>query len=152
MRRPRLGLSGGTLAVAIVALAIGAALGGTAAGARVAVEAAPPLEASPPSDPLTAPPAETAAPPQPHSVLGRVVAVRGDFLGVRTPDGTIVRVRVLPRTLIRKAGQRVELDAIQRGDRVLAVGRVNDNGVLQARAVRAQPTPLSRPQSPIPAP
>jgi hypothetical protein len=76
------------------------------------------------------------------------VAVRGEFLGVRTPDGTIVRVRVLPRALIRKAGERVELDAIQRGDRVLAVGRVNRNGVLQARAVRAQPTPLSRPPPP----
>jgi hypothetical protein len=67
---------------------------------------------------------------------------------VRTPDGTVVRVHVLPRALIRKAGQRVERDALQRGDRVLAVGRVNANGVLQARAVRAQPTPFSRPPPP----
>jgi hypothetical protein len=139
-RWPQRGLSGGALAVAIVALAISGALAGTAMGARVAAEAAPPAE--PASDPA----AQKPLPPQLHSVLGRVVATRGEFLRVRTPDGTVVRVHVLPRALIRKAGKRVELEAIERGDRVLAVGRVNQNGVLQARAVRAQPTPASRPQ------
>lgn len=148
MSGPRLGLSGGTLAAAIVALAIGGALAGTATGARVAAAGAPPAEIASPADPGSAPAAENPLPPRLHSVLGRVMATRGEFLGVRTPDGTVVRVRVLPRALIRKAGKRVEMEAIERGDRVLAVGRVNQNGVLQARAVRLQPTPPSRPQPP----
>ena len=77
-----------------------------------------------------------------------MTATRGDFVRVRTPTGEIVRVRVLPRALIRRSGERVSVDAIQRSDRVLAVGRVNPNGVLQARALRVQPTPLSRPLPP----
>jgi hypothetical protein len=94
------------------------------------------------------PATEQPAPPRLHRVLGRVMATRGQFLRVRTPAGEIVRVRVLPRAVIRRAGEPVPKEAIQRFDRVLAIGRVNQNGVLQARALRVQPTPLSRPWPP----
>jgi hypothetical protein len=137
----------GTLAVAIVAMAIGAAIGGAAAGARVAADAAPAIElpapeALPTPETLAEPPRRVQRPTQAHSVLGRVVASRDNFIGVRTPEGPIVRVRVLPQTVIRRAGERVELDAVERGDRVLAVGRVNENGVLVARGMLAEPLPL----------
>ncbi|HEY7067754.1 MAG TPA: hypothetical protein VII06_40235 [Chloroflexota bacterium] len=149
MSWPRLGLTGGTLAIAIVALAFGGAVAGTATGARVAAQAAPPADVAGelPGDPATGA-GEKPLPPQLHSVLGRVAAVRGEFIGVRTPAGTVVRVHVLPRTAIRKAGKRVAMEAIERGDRVVAVGRVNPNGVLQARGLLVQRTPLSRPNLP----
>ena len=50
-----------------------------------------------------------------------------------------------PRAVLRRAGERVPFAAIQHFDRVVAVGRVNQNGVLQARSVLVQPTLLSRP-------
>src|SRR5438128_2501635 len=103
MNWPRPSLSGRTLAVTIVALAVGGAVAGTATGARVAAEAAPAVDLA------SAPLAASRPPLQMHIAAGRVVALRGDFLGVRTPEGSIVRVRVLPATVIRKAGKRVEL-------------------------------------------
>jgi hypothetical protein len=129
----------GTLAVAIVAMAIGAAIGGAATGARMAAEAAP----SPVAQAETAPPEERPVPPRPqaHSVLGVVVRKGPNGIAVRTPEGPIVRVRVLPNTIIRRAGERADLAAIEPGDRVVAVGRVNPNGVLLARGLRVQPSP-----------
>ena len=129
----------GTLAVAIVALAIGAAIGGTAAGARVAAEAAPLDLASPPATEVEAPP------PRPvHRVVGRVVGVRDQLIRVRPPGDLPVPVHVRPQTLIRRAGERVGLDAIRRGDRVVAVGRVDEWGVLQARGILVRPPPPPR--------
>ncbi len=148
MSRPRLGLSGGTLAAAIVALAIAGAVAGTATGARVAAEAAPLAETAPPAAAVGGPAADHALPPQRHRVLGRVIGTRGAFLRVRTPSGEVVRVHVLPRAVIRKAGKPASLDAIQRGDRVLAVGRVNQNGVLQAGGVGGGGGPAPRPRRP----
>ncbi|HZS01535.1 MAG TPA: hypothetical protein VFE37_22655 [Chloroflexota bacterium] len=144
MSWPRPRLSGRMLAVAIVALALGGAVAGAATGARVAAEAAPPADIVLPAEPA-APSPERPVPAQLHRVLGRVTAARGEFIRVRTPKGEVVRVHVLPRAVVRRAGQRVSLDAVERFDRVLAVGRVTPNGVLQARAVLVQPTPLSRP-------
>src|SRR5216684_2859283 len=93
------------MATAIVALAVGAAIGGTVAGARVAAEAAP----------------------------------GGETAALRLPGRGGPPVHVLPRTIIRRAGQRVGLDAIQPGDGVLAVGRLDDAGVLQARGLLVRP-------------
>jgi hypothetical protein len=128
----------GRWAGAIVALAIGAAVLGAATGARVAAEAEPAAEAL--AEPAPAP----RATPSSHSVKGRVVGVRGDFIVIRPPGGEPVRVHVLPRTVIRHDGQKADLSAVKRGDRALAVGRMNDNGVLQARGIVARP-PRPRP-------
>ena len=130
---------GGTLAVGIVALAIGAAIGGAAAGARVAAEAAPLDLAS------HAAAEEARAPRQVHRVVGRVVGVRDQLIRVRPPGDLPVPVHVRPQTLIRRAGERVGLDAIRRGDRVVAVGRVDEWGVLQARGILVRPAPPPRP-------
>jgi hypothetical protein len=136
----------GTLTVAIVSMAIGAAIGGAATGARVAAETAPPIDVS-------APVAGTAhpKPPQMHSVRGRVIAKQDSFVGVRTPDGSTTRVRVLPQTVIRKTGERVTIELIERGDRVVAVGRVNENGVLLARGILVEPAALRPPGEEHPA-
>lgn len=124
----------GMLALAIVLLTLGAAVLGTAAGAHVAAEAAPAAE-----------PLGDVAPARPkpavHSVIGRVVGTRDEFVMVRPPGAEPVRVHLLPRTLVRRAGERVEPSSIQRGDRVLVVGRLNENNVLQARAVVIRPRP-----------
>jgi hypothetical protein len=137
----------GTLAVAIVAMTIGAALGGAATGARTAVEAAPAAE--PPTAPAAQGPSKP--PAQMHSAFGRVMARRENVIRVRTPEGEVVRVRVLAQTLIRKANTRVDVDAIEPGDRLLAVGRMNANGVLVARGVLVQPG-LRRPAEGSPPP
>jgi hypothetical protein len=126
------------LATAIVALAVGAAVGGTVAGARVAAEAAPSGEAA-----ALRPPGRGG--PLVHSIVGRVTVVDGELVHLLPPDGLQAPVHVLPRTIIRRAGQRVGLDAIQPGDRVLAVGRLDDAGVLQARGLLVRPAPAARP-------
>jgi len=126
------------LATAVVALAVGAAVGGTVAGARVAAEAAPHREASAPRPP------GRGGPPV-HSIIGRVADVDGELVYLLPPDGLPTPVHVLPRTIIRRAGQRVAMDAIQPGDGVLAVGRLDDAGVLQARGLLVRPAPAPRP-------
>ncbi len=118
----------GTLALAIVALTIGAAVLGTAAGAREAAEAAPAPAAVRGAGPGRLVPGV-------HSIIGRVLGVQDGFLRVRTPSGKPVEVHLLPRTVIRRAGEKVDPSEIQRGDRVLVVGRLTDNGLLQARNV-----------------
>src|SRR5262245_19244412 len=125
----------GRWAGALVALAIGAAVLGTATGARVAAEAEPAAEV------VAEPAAALRSAPLIHSVKGRVVGIRGDFIIIRPPGGEPVRVHILPRTVIRHAGQKADLAAVQRGDRALVVGRMNDNAVLQARAIGIHPAP-----------
>jgi hypothetical protein len=153
----------GTLALLIVLLAIGAAVAGTAAGARVATEALPEVVDTPPQATESAAEAELGAssnPPgrpavQAHSVRGRVVGKRGNLVRVRPPGGTPMAVQVLPRTVIRRAGEKADLAAIQRGDRVVVVGRLDENGVLQARGIVARPPPPRPPaadESAAPAP
>src|SRR5438067_977347 len=126
------------MSTAIVALAVGAAVGGTVAGARVAAEAAPRGEAAA----LRLP--GRGGPPV-HSIVGRVADVNGELVYLQRPDGLPAPVHVLPRTIIRRAGQRVGLDAIQPGDGVLAVGRLDDAGVLQARGLLVRAAPAPRP-------
>jgi hypothetical protein len=132
------------LSVALLVLASSAAVGGALAGARAAAEAAPAGEnAIPPaSDSPAFQPAET---PRRHSIAGRVAALQGRYLLVRSLDGGVVRVRVRPQTVIRRAGERIGLDAIQAGDRVLVVGRLNERGVLVARGIRVRPGPPAPP-------
>ena len=84
----RLGVapSAGTVAMAIVALAVAAAVGGGALGARVAAEA------EPPADLASAPAAEDQPLPLLRSVTGRLAGVRGDLIGVRPAGGPPVPV------------------------------------------------------------
>ena len=153
----------GRLALAVVMLTVVAAGAGAAAGARVAAESAPPGEVvvAPQSAPAgesqlaPEPPTAARAAPQAHSVTGRIVGRRGDFVRVRPSEGPPVSVRVLPRTTIRRGGETVGLEALQRGDRVVVVGHVNERGVLQARVIRARPAPPRPPaedQPPDPVP
>jgi hypothetical protein len=124
----------GMLALAIVLLTLGAAVLGTAAGAHVAAEAAP---GAVPLDEV----APARAKPALHSVIGRVVGMRNDVVVVRPRGGEPVRVHLLPRTIVRRAGEKVDPATIKRGDRVLVVGRMNDDGVLQARGIAVRPRP-----------
>src|SRR5258705_6560642 len=94
----------GRWAGAVVALAIGAAVLGAATGARVAAEAEP-AAAEALAEPALAP----RAAPLIHSVKGRVVGIRGDFVLIRPPGGEPIRVHVLPRTGIRPDGQKADL-------------------------------------------
>jgi hypothetical protein len=142
------------LTALLVALAVLAAVAGTALGARgassetaaswqaVAIE---PSERGASAEPPAEPPAEPAERPKPGftTIVGRIAAKRGEFLRVRTPESEApVRVRLLPRTVVKRAGERVEPDALQPGDGVRVVGRLNENGVLQAWGIRARPLPL----------
>jgi hypothetical protein len=132
-------LSASTLAAGLVALAVAGAVAGTALGARTAAEAPLPGEAAErPSVLAEVPPAER-PPVQRHSVTGRVGRIQATFIRVRRPNAAPVVVRVLPRTVIRRGGERVALDALAVGDRVTVVGRVNDNGVLLARNILVRP-------------
>jgi hypothetical protein len=138
----------------IVVMTVVSAIGGAVAGTRMAAEAGPPAEiAAPVEAPAEAPveaPTETPAAParlarRHHALIGRVMAVEDDTLHVRRPRGRLVTVQIAPSTVVRRAGERVTPDAIQAGDRVVVVGRVVDDGVLQARGIRARPMPLRPP-------
>ncbi|HLI28065.1 MAG TPA: hypothetical protein VKZ60_13390 [Chloroflexota bacterium] len=134
------------VAAAVVALAVLAAVAGTALGARGATaDNAQALRALSLDAPAASPVA-TAPRPGFTAIVGRVAAVREQGLLVRTPEG-LVTVRVLPRTVIKRAGERVELAALQRGDGVLVVGKLTERGVLRAWGIRARPPGAARGQA-----
>ncbi|MBX5493321.1 MAG: hypothetical protein IRZ14_19395, partial [Chloroflexi bacterium] len=132
------GLPTRLLTVLLVVLAASAAVAGTALGARDASsESARALRALSLDAP---PPTPAASPARPGftTLIGRVAVVRERSVVVRTPEGRVV-VRVLPRTVIKRAGERVELAALQRGDGVLVVGKRTEQGTLRAWGIRARP-------------
>jgi hypothetical protein len=123
----------------IVVVAVLAAAAGTALGARgAAADNAQVLHTLKLESSVEAPAPAPAARPGFTTIVGRVVVVREQGLLVRTPEGRVA-VRVLPRTVIKRAGERVELAALQRGDGVVVVGKLTEQGTLRAWGIRARP-------------
>jgi hypothetical protein len=123
----------------LVVVAVLAAAAGTALGARgAAADNVQVLRTLKLDSAVDTPAPAPAARPGFTTIVGRVVAVREQGLLVRTPEGRVV-VRVLPRTVIKRAGERVELAALQRGDGVVVVGKLTEQGTLRAWGIRARP-------------
>jgi hypothetical protein len=84
------------------------------------------------------------APARIITVTGVVVGVRAQGFALRTSDGRIVVVRTDEHTRYRRKGEPLAREALRRGHTLTAIGRLQPNGVLRARAVsvRGAPQPL----------
>src|SRR5829696_1888846 len=113
------------LTALVVSLAVLAAVAGTALGARGAQESVLAAEVLPTLYADLGEQVLQEAPPRAgfQTIVGRVVGQREGTLAVRpVGGGAPFAVKMLPRTVIRRAGERVSLDALQRGDGVMVVG------------------------------
>ena len=79
--------------------------------------------------------------PKQHSVTGAILEVSGSDLTIRTPAGLEGVIRVAPRAIVRLGGKPVPLDALQPGDRIVAVGQQVREDELRAVAVLARRPP-----------
>ncbi|MBI2761897.1 MAG: hypothetical protein HYX51_10795 [Chloroflexi bacterium] len=98
-------------------------------------------------------PAATVAPGV-TSLRGVIVAVRPRALRLLTEDGRVVVVRPAANVTLRRAGKAIAQQQLQRGQKVVVLGRVQQDGALRARsiAVRGQVREKLPPRTASPGP
>jgi hypothetical protein len=76
-----------------------------------------------------------------HKVMGTVSALTATSLELKTPDGTVVTVKLNPKTTVARGKQKVDAAALKAGERVV-VEVASEKDMIASTVTMAAPTPV----------